>query len=197
LEGGMTGFCKQFDFKSIDDIIALSALYRPGPMDLIPDYIKRKKGLAKIKYEHPLLEEVCAGRCGPLRWRNPRVDEQQRCLVPSPSGNRRQEEPSTAVRDDHLGLVRDCAPSGTHEAQRVTALGCIPEVRHLGLVPGRPKCFRDATPRCRTDERTVDQDEVHRSEPARAPAAQVAVGNDAPTLSQRPFRLGSTLPQPR
>jgi hypothetical protein len=43
----MTGFCKQFDFKAIDDIIALSALYRPGPMDLIPDYIKRKKCLAK------------------------------------------------------------------------------------------------------------------------------------------------------
>jgi DNA polymerase III subunit alpha len=64
LEGGMTGFCKQFDFKSIDDIIALSALYRPGPMDLIPDYIKRKKGLAKIKYEHPLLEQVCADTYG-------------------------------------------------------------------------------------------------------------------------------------
>src|ERR1041385_8139388 len=64
LEGGMTGFCKQFDFKSIDDIIALSALYRPGPMDLIPDYIKRKKGLAKIRYEHPLHEEVCADTYG-------------------------------------------------------------------------------------------------------------------------------------
>src|SRR3954463_6333914 len=64
LEGGMTGFCKQFDFKAIDDIIALSALYRPGPMDLIPDYIKRKKGLAKIRYEHPLLGEVCADTYG-------------------------------------------------------------------------------------------------------------------------------------
>src|SRR3954447_20812661 len=64
LEGGMTGFCKQFDFKAIDDIIALSALYRPGPMDLIPDYIKRKKGLAKIRYEHPLLEDVCADPYG-------------------------------------------------------------------------------------------------------------------------------------
>jgi len=64
LEGGMTGFCKQFDFKAIDDIIALSALYRPGPMDLIPDYIKRKKGLAKIRYEHPLLEEVCSDTYG-------------------------------------------------------------------------------------------------------------------------------------
>ena len=40
----MTSFCKQFDVKEIEDIIALIALYRPGPMDLIPDYIKRKKG---------------------------------------------------------------------------------------------------------------------------------------------------------
>ena len=38
----MTGFCKQFDFPSIDDIIALGALYRRAMMDLIPDYIKRK-----------------------------------------------------------------------------------------------------------------------------------------------------------
>ena len=70
LEGGMTGFCKQFDFKSIDDIIALSALYRPGPMDLIPDYIKRKKGLAKIRYEHPLLEEVCADTYGVMIYQD-------------------------------------------------------------------------------------------------------------------------------
>src|ERR1700730_3464210 len=64
LEGGMTGFCKQFDFKAIARCIALCALYLTGPMDLIPDYIKRKKGLAKIKYEHPLLEEVCSDTYG-------------------------------------------------------------------------------------------------------------------------------------
>jgi DNA polymerase III subunit alpha len=56
--------CKQFDVNAIDDIIALIALYRPGPMELIPDYIKRKKGLTKIKYEHPLLKEVCADTYG-------------------------------------------------------------------------------------------------------------------------------------
>ena len=64
LDGGMAGFCKSFDFKSIDDIIALNALYRPGPMDLIPDYIKRKKGQTKIKYAHPLLADVCADTYG-------------------------------------------------------------------------------------------------------------------------------------
>jgi DNA polymerase-3 subunit alpha len=62
--GGMTSLCKNFDVQKIDDIIALIALYRPGPMELIPDFIKRKKGLTKIKYEHPLLEEVCADTYG-------------------------------------------------------------------------------------------------------------------------------------
>ena len=62
--GGMTGTAKQFDVQKLDDIIALIALYRPGPMDLIPDYIKRKKGLTKVRYAHPLLEEVCADTYG-------------------------------------------------------------------------------------------------------------------------------------
>src|SRR5438105_4248519 len=62
--GGMTSTAKQFDVGKIDDIIALIALFRPGPMDLIGDYIKRKKGLMKIRYEHPLLEEICANTYG-------------------------------------------------------------------------------------------------------------------------------------
>jgi DNA polymerase-3 subunit alpha len=62
--GGMTNLCKQFDVNSINDVIALIALYRPGPMELIPDYIKRKRGQTKIKYEHPLLKEVCADTYG-------------------------------------------------------------------------------------------------------------------------------------
>src|SRR5438876_9355533 len=62
--GGMTSVSKQFDVQKIDDIIALIALYRPGPMELIGDYIKRKKGLTKIRYEHPLLKEICADTYG-------------------------------------------------------------------------------------------------------------------------------------
>ena len=62
--GGMTSTAKQFEVQKIDDIIALIALYRPGPMDLIGDYIKRKKGTTKIRYEHPLLEEICADTYG-------------------------------------------------------------------------------------------------------------------------------------
>src|SRR5207237_5765931 len=41
-----------------EDIIASIALYRPGPMDLIPDFIKRKQGKIPITYEVPVLEEI-------------------------------------------------------------------------------------------------------------------------------------------
>ncbi|MCX6982448.1 MAG: DNA polymerase III subunit alpha [Verrucomicrobia bacterium] len=64
--GGMTGWAKQFDVRTIEDINALIALYRPGPMDLIPDYVKRKKGLAKVRAPHKLLEEVTSETFGVL-----------------------------------------------------------------------------------------------------------------------------------
>ena len=65
-EGGMSRYCKNFGFTSLDDMNALCALYRPGPMALIPDYIKRKKGQTKINYDHPLLEKVAKETYGIL-----------------------------------------------------------------------------------------------------------------------------------
>jgi DNA polymerase-3 subunit alpha len=40
----------------LEDVIAMVSLYRPGPMDLIPDFIARKHGRARITYEHPAME---------------------------------------------------------------------------------------------------------------------------------------------
>ena len=48
----------------IDDLIALNALYRPGPMDFIPDYINRKHGREKVIIPHPLLEKVVGSTYG-------------------------------------------------------------------------------------------------------------------------------------
>jgi len=62
--GGMTSLSKQFGVCKLDDIIALIALYRPGPMELIPEFVKAKKGLTPIKYLHPLLKEICADTYG-------------------------------------------------------------------------------------------------------------------------------------
>ena len=64
--GGMQNLCRQFSISNIDEIIALIALYRPGPMEFIPDYVKGKKDPTSIKYAHPLLEEVCRETYGIL-----------------------------------------------------------------------------------------------------------------------------------
>jgi DNA polymerase III subunit alpha len=57
--GGMQALCRQLQVSTIDEIIALIALYRPGPMDWIPDYIRGKKDPSIVKFPHPLLEAVC------------------------------------------------------------------------------------------------------------------------------------------
>ncbi len=55
---GMQGILKDAKPNSIEDLIALNALYRPGPMQYIPQFIKSKKGEIPITYPDPDLEEV-------------------------------------------------------------------------------------------------------------------------------------------
>ncbi len=49
-----------------EDVVAAVALYRPGPMQFIPNYIARKHGREKVEHLHPLLEEVLADTYGVL-----------------------------------------------------------------------------------------------------------------------------------
>ena len=56
---GMRRLCRQMTISTVDEIIALIALYRPGPMDWIPDYLKGKEDPSAIRFPHPLLEDVC------------------------------------------------------------------------------------------------------------------------------------------
>ncbi|MCX6079698.1 MAG: DNA polymerase III subunit alpha [Chloroflexi bacterium] len=59
LEGnGMTRWVVEMKPKSLDNIIAMVALYRPGPMDFIPSYIKRMHGEEEIEYRHPSLVPI-------------------------------------------------------------------------------------------------------------------------------------------
>lgn len=55
---GMQEWLKKLMPTCIEDLIAMNALYRPGPMDLIPDYIKRKHGTEEVIYPHEMLSEV-------------------------------------------------------------------------------------------------------------------------------------------
>ena len=59
LEGsGMTKWLVQMKPRSLDNIIAMVALYRPGPMDFIPDYISRMHGEAEVEYRHPSMQPI-------------------------------------------------------------------------------------------------------------------------------------------
>ncbi len=55
---GMKRFMTELKPSSLEDIIAGISLYRPGPMDSIPTYIKNKQDPKNIKYKHPLLEPI-------------------------------------------------------------------------------------------------------------------------------------------
>ena len=62
--GGMKGFMKELKPSSLEDIIAGISLYRPGPMDFIPRYIKGKQNQSSIVYDCPELEEILAPTYG-------------------------------------------------------------------------------------------------------------------------------------
>ena len=62
--GGMKNFMKELKPQSLEDIIAGISLYRPGPMDFIPKYIKGKNDPAAVTYDCPQLEPILAPTYG-------------------------------------------------------------------------------------------------------------------------------------
>jgi DNA polymerase III subunit alpha len=63
---GMQSLCRQIGLSCFEEIIALIALYRPGPMQFIPQFIEGKKDPARIQMPHPLLEELVRETYGVL-----------------------------------------------------------------------------------------------------------------------------------
>ncbi len=62
--GGMKNFMKELQPDSLEDVIAGISLYRPGPMDFIPQYIKGKNDRSSITYDCPQLEPILAPTYG-------------------------------------------------------------------------------------------------------------------------------------
>ena len=54
---GMKKYLRELQPSRIDDLIAMNALYRPGPMDYIPQFIRRKHGIEPIEYDIPIMEK--------------------------------------------------------------------------------------------------------------------------------------------
>ncbi|MDP2371477.1 DNA polymerase III subunit alpha [Rhodoferax sp.] len=61
---GMQGMLKDAKPTRLEDLIALNALYRPGPMDLIPSFVARKHGREVVEYPHPMVAEMLSETYG-------------------------------------------------------------------------------------------------------------------------------------
>lgn len=55
---GMQELARKLHIDHFEEIIAVGALYRPGPMDMIPSFISRKHGTEKIEFDHPLMKDI-------------------------------------------------------------------------------------------------------------------------------------------
>ncbi|NLG48997.1 MAG: DNA polymerase III subunit alpha, partial [Chloroflexi bacterium] len=62
--GGMRRTLREMQPSEFRDIVAVLSLYRPGPMQFIPNYINRKFGREEVTYHHPLLEPILAETYG-------------------------------------------------------------------------------------------------------------------------------------
>ena len=62
--GGMRKVMRELQPTVFDDLVAVVALFRPGPMDLIPSFIARKHGTEQVTYLHPRLEPILANTYG-------------------------------------------------------------------------------------------------------------------------------------
>jgi DNA polymerase-3 subunit alpha len=61
---GMTAYLKELKPTKVEDLMAMVALYRPGPMDVIPEYIRRKNNPALVKYLDPRMEKYLQASYG-------------------------------------------------------------------------------------------------------------------------------------
>ena len=116
--GGMVNTCKQLEPDRIEDIIALIALYRPGPMNLIPDFIARKKGTQKVSYLHPLLEEISKETYGILIYQE-QVHAGRQPSRRLHARRRRRAAPRDGQEEDG-GDGRSSARSSSRAARRPT-----------------------------------------------------------------------------
>ena len=61
---GMRKWLRELKPGKLEDLIAMNALYRPGPMEYIPDFVERKHGRRQIEYDLPEMKEILSETYG-------------------------------------------------------------------------------------------------------------------------------------
>src|SRR5699024_6037468 len=125
---GMKSFMKELKPHSLEDIIAGIALYRPGPMDFIPQYIKGKNDQSSITYDCPQLEPILAPTYGCIVYQEQvmqivrdlagytlgRSDLRRRAMSKK-KGDVMQKERQIFVYGDEAANVPGCIKNGIDE----------------------------------------------------------------------------------
>ena len=117
--GGMQNLCRQIGLSSIDEIVALIALFRPGPMEWIPDYIRGKKDPATVRFPHPLLEEVCRETYGVMVYQE-QVMEAAKVIAGYTLGGADMLRRAMGKKDkDAMALERDKFVAGAKKVNNI------------------------------------------------------------------------------
>ncbi|CAM8653189.1 DnaE DNA polymerase III, alpha subunit [Comamonadaceae bacterium] len=107
---GMQGMLRDAKPSRLEDLIALNALYRPGPMDLIPSFVARKHGREVVEYPHPAVAEMLSETYGIMVYQEQVMQTAQILggyslggadLLRRAMGKKKKEE-----MDEHRGIFR-------------------------------------------------------------------------------------------
>ena len=127
---GMQSLCRQIGLSSFEEIIALIALYRPGPMQFIPQFIEGKKDPSKIHVPHPLLKELVEETYGVLVYQE-QVMQSARIIAGYTLGNadilrramgKKKKEVMAEQRQAFIEGAKETNDIGRREAEEIFAI---------------------------------------------------------------------------
>jgi len=126
---GMTGVCIGMKPRSIEDITAIIALYRPGPMDSIPRFIACKQNSKLISYKHPSLKPILAVTYGCIVYQEQVIEifrklagyslgqaDMVRRAISKKKASQIQKEKNTFIHGDPERNIPGCVQNGIPEA---------------------------------------------------------------------------------
>ncbi len=120
--GGMRDLLRQLKPEKFSDVVALISLYRPGPMEIIPEFIARKQGRKPVVYDHPLFEPILRETYGLIVYQE-QVMQIAQALAGFTAGQadllRRamgKKKPEVMAQQE-AAFVRGCRERGVREAE--------------------------------------------------------------------------------
>ena len=126
---GMTGVCLGLKPQNIEDITAIIALYRPGPMDSIPRFVACKHDPKLVTYKHPSLEPILSGTYGCIVYQEQVIKifqelagyslgqaDMVRRAMSKKKAKDVEREREAFLHGDPARNIRGCIPSGIPEA---------------------------------------------------------------------------------